>query len=95
MSYGKPHFNTFCEHGKLRDFAGCGQFFSLKLEESCYIFITSYFPLHAGSDGGKVVARQAQTCYVDDQIAHQSGCQGEVAYADELETVIGQLIDSG
>ena len=40
---------------------------------------------------GKVVARQAQTCYVDDQIAHQSDCQGENAYLDDLETVVSEL----
>ena len=42
-------------------------------------------------DVGEVVARQAQTCYVDDQIAHQSDYQGENAYSDDLETVISEL----
>ena len=42
-------------------------------------------------DVGKAVVRQAQTCYVDDQIAHQSDCQGEDAYSDDLETVMGEL----
>ena len=42
-------------------------------------------------DVGKVVARQAQTCYVDDQIAHQSDCQGEDAYSEDLEIVMGEL----
>ena len=40
---------------------------------------------------GKVVATQAQTYYVDDQIAHQSDCQRENAYLDDLETVMGEL----
>ena len=29
-------------------------------------------------------------CYVDDQIAHQRDCQGEDAYSDDLETVVGE-----
>ena len=40
---------------------------------------------------GKVVARQAQTCHVNDQIVHQSDCQEEDAYSDDLETVMDEL----
>ena len=40
---------------------------------------------------GKGVARQSQTWCVDDKTTHPSDCQGEDAYADELETVIGEL----
>ena len=43
------------------------------------------------NDVRKAVATQAQTCSVDDQIAHQSDCQGEDAYSDDLETVVGEL----
>ena len=42
-------------------------------------------------DVEKVVARQAQTCHVNDQIVHQSDCQEEDAYSDDLETVMGEL----
>ena len=42
-------------------------------------------------DFGKPVARQAQTCEVNDQIAHQSDCQGGDAYSDDLETVMSEL----
>ena len=40
---------------------------------------------------GKFVARQPQTCYVDNQIAHQSDGQGEGAYSNDLKTVMGEL----
>ena len=40
---------------------------------------------------GKVLPNKLRLCYVDNQTAHQSESQGEDAYADELETVMGGL----
>ena len=48
----EPHFNTFCRHSKIGDFAKCKQFALPELEEICCIFITCYFPWHAGPDEG-------------------------------------------